>query len=91
MSVLIQDFSEADFSEGALEPAATATTTPTILKPKRGRKPKYNNDVERKEAKRLQNKAYRDRKKEELIELRRKAAYALAPAAAVEMLANADS
>ena len=42
---------------------------------RRGRKPKYNNDEERKEAKRVQNKAYRERKKEELIELRRKAAH----------------
>ena len=38
---------------------------------KRGRKPKYNTDEERREAKRLQNKAYRERKKQELIELRR--------------------
>ena len=43
---------------------------------KRGRKPKYSNDFERKEAKRIQNKAYRERKKLELIELRRTAAVA---------------
>jgi D-Tyr-tRNAtyr deacylase len=50
--------------------------TPTLTSlTRRGRKPKYNNDFERKEAKRIQNKAYRERKKEELIELRRKAAH----------------
>ena len=41
---------------------------------KRGRKPKYTTDEERKEAKRIQNKAYRERKKQELIQLRRLAA-----------------
>ena len=43
----------------------------TSYQKKRGRKPKYNTDEERREAKRLQNKAYRERKKQELIELRR--------------------
>lgn len=41
---------------------------------KRCRKPKYTTDEERKEAKRIQNKAYRERKKQELIQLRRLAA-----------------
>jgi hypothetical protein len=41
---------------------------------KRGRNPKYTTDEERKEAKRIQNKAYRERKKQELIQLRRLAA-----------------
>ena len=62
------------------EVAESPTPAPTA---KRGRKPKYNNDFERKEAKRIQNKAYRERKKEELIELRRKAA------SAATMLVNA--
>ncbi len=38
---------------------------------KRGRKPKYTTEEERKAAKRAQNRAYRERKKQELIELRR--------------------
>ena len=44
---------------------------PTPILMKRGRKPKYANDAERKEAKRIQNKAYRERKKHELVVLRR--------------------
>ena len=52
----------------------TITETPVVTKSKRGRKPKYATDEERKEAKRLQNKAYRERKKQELIQLRRLAA-----------------
>ena len=38
---------------------------------KRGRKPKYFNDEERRIAKREQNRKYRERKREELIALRR--------------------
>ena len=41
---------------------------------KRGRKPKYFNEVDRRNAKREQNRQYRDRKREELIALRRLAA-----------------
>ena len=63
----------------SLNTEVAESPTPT----RRGRKPKYNNDFERKEAKRIQNKAYRERKKEELIELRRKAA------SAATMLVNA--
>lgn len=37
----------------------------------RGRKPKYNTEEERREAKRQQNKRYRTKKHEELIALRR--------------------
>ena len=43
------------------------------IKSKRGRKLKYTTDEERKEARRKQQKEYRDRKRNELIELRRKA------------------
>ena len=47
----------------------TITETPVVTKSKRGRKPKYATDEERKEAKRLQNKAYRERKKQLVIHL----------------------
>lgn len=44
-------------------------TKPTQNKP--GRKRKYHTEEERKEARRLQNKAYRERKQKALIEMRR--------------------
>jgi hypothetical protein len=37
----------------------------------RGRRPKYNTDEERREAKKIQNKRYRMKKHEELVALRR--------------------
>lgn len=43
------------------------------VKGKRGRKAKYSTEEERKEARRIQQKAYRERKRNELIDLRRKA------------------
>ena len=42
--------------------------------PRRGRKLKYESDDARRAARRLQNRAYRERKKQELINLRRAAA-----------------
>lgn len=41
------------------------------VKSTKGRKPKYNSDDERKEARREQNKLYRERKRKELEDLRR--------------------
>ena len=42
-----------------------------IIEKKRGRKSKYNNDEERKEARRKQQREYRERKKKELEELKK--------------------
>lgn len=52
------------------------TIASEIAKPKikRGRKPKYFSEEDRRMAKREQNRKYRDRKREELIALRRLAA-----------------
>ena len=47
-------------------------TSPSIIK--RGRKPKYFSEEDRRLAKREQNRRYRDRKREELTALRRLAA-----------------
>ena len=52
--------------------AANTAKTPI----KRGRKPKYFSEEDRRMAKREQNRKYRDRKREELIALRRLAASA---------------
>ena len=54
------------------------TNTNVVVEPKaksnRGRKPKYVDDTARKMAKREQNRTYRERKRNELIALRRLAA-----------------
>ena len=57
------------------------TVIDEIAKPKikRGRKPKYFSEEDRRMAKREQNRKYRDRKREELIALRRLAASAENP------------
>lgn len=63
-------------SEQIIEQTIEPTIEQAIEQPpkqpvKRGRKPKYATDEERKAAKRIQNKAYRERKKQELIMLRK--------------------
>ena len=47
------------------------TVEPVCVKSKPGRKRKYNTEEERKEARRQQNRAYRERKRKQLIEQRR--------------------
>ena len=56
--------------EPAVESKALKILDATIEK-KRGRKSKYNNDEERKEARRKQQREYRERKKKELEELKK--------------------
>jgi hypothetical protein len=58
-------------------PKQAATPPPSLAEPddlkspSKGRKPKYASEDERKEARREQNKLYRERKRKELEELRR--------------------
>ena len=54
---------------------------------KRGRKLKYESDEERRQARRLQNKQYRERKKQELINLRRAAVKATDESSQVDAVA----
>ncbi len=55
------------------EVAIKEQTEPVSSPAKRGRKLKYESDDERRQARRLQNRQYRERKKQELINLRRAA------------------
>ena len=58
-----------------LRPVTVSVQLPPSESPlKRGRKLKYQSDEERREARREQNRRYRERKKNELISLRRSAA-----------------
>ena len=61
----------AEVIEAATETTETTETTNPV---KRGRKVKYESDDARRAARREQNRAYRERKKQELINLRRAAA-----------------
>ena len=60
-------------------PEINDNTAPPVPHSKRGRKPKYFSEEDRRMAKREQNRKYRDRKREELIALRRLAASTTAP------------
>ena len=56
----------------SIEPSPSNAAESTVIK--RGRKPKYFSEEDRRLAKREQNRRYRDRKREELTALRRLAA-----------------
>ena len=62
-------------------------TSADVQPAKRGRKLKYESDEERRQARRLQNKQYRERKKQELINLRRAAVKATDESSQVDAVA----
>ena len=66
----------ADTVLGEIDNDALVSETAAKTPIKRGRKPKYFSEEDRRMAKREQNRKYRDRKREELIALRRLAASA---------------
>ena len=59
-------------TNASIEPSSSNAAESAVIK--RGRKPKYFSEEDRRLAKREQNRRYRDRKREELTALRRLAA-----------------
>ena len=79
--VAIKEQTEPVLGDGALR------LNPVSSPAKRGRKLKYESDDERRQARRLQNRQYRERKKQELINLRRAAVKATDESSQVDAVA----
>ena len=65
---------ENSYIDALISNVMEETVEPLTVTAKRGRKPKYFSEEDRRLAKREQNRRYRDRKREELTALRRLAA-----------------
>ena len=68
------DAAENSYIDALISNVMEETAEPLTVTAKRGRKPKYFSEEDRRLAKREQNRRYRDRKREELTALRRLAA-----------------